>query len=414
MKKVFILTVFLIIAIMGYSQNFEEPQLTGDEFQKVNARVGGDFALQYQILNQHADSALVPLGSGFNLPTANLNLDVNLAPGVKLNLVTYLSSRHHDDTWVKGGALIFDKLPFINSPTIDKIMDYLTITVGDMELNYGDAHFRRTDNGNAARNPFVGNYVMDAFTTAPAMEVLFRKNGIIAMGAVTTGSLKQDLVKLSGTKYTTYDASKELGVYGKIGFDKQLQEDVRLRLTVSGYHTPKKNHNNSLYGGDRTGSRYYLVMKRQTFTAADVDIASNHTTGRFYPGTSNKDNSLMVNLFGQAKGFELFSTYEMAKGLYASGKEFNFNQFAVEGLYRFGGTRQFYGGLRYNHVKGDTDTSAPGDQAVNRIQVAAGWHLLESTVLKVEYVKQDYKDFIDLYGSDAGFNGVMIEAAVSF
>ena len=416
MKNTFILSVLLIITVSSYGQKFEEPQLTGDEFQKVKAKVGGDFALQYQILNHHADSTLIPLGSGFNLPTANLNLDAYLAPGVKLNLVTYLSSRHHNETWVKGGYLVFDKLPFIKSDAIDKAMDYLTITVGDMELNYGDAHFRRTDNGNAARNPFVGNYIMDAFTTAPAMEVMFRNNGIIAMGGVTTGSLKQDLVKFSANSntYTTYNAAKELGVYGKVGFDKQINDDVRLRLTVSGYHTPKKNHNNTLYGGDRTGSRYYLVMKRETFSASDVDITSGHTSGRWYPGTSTKDNSLMVNLFGQAKGFELFATYEMAKGLYSSGNEFKFSQVAAEGLYRFGGSRQFYAGLRYNIVNGDTNTDTPGDMSVNRIQVAAGWKMLESTVLKVEYVKQNYKDFISLYGSDAGFDGVMIEAAVSF
>ena len=414
MKKSFILSVLIVLSLAGFSQKFEEPQLTGDEFEKVNAKVGGDFALQYQILEHHADSALIPLGTGFNLPTANLNINADLAKGIRLNLVTYLSARHHNEAWVKGGYLTIDKLPFLNSPGVDKIMDYLTITVGDMELNYGDAHFRRTDNGKAITNPFVGNYIMDAFTTAPALEVMYRNNGLIAMGAVTTGSLRQDLVRFSGGNYTTYDAHKELGVYGKIGFDKQLNEDIRLRLTVSGYHTPKKNHNNTLYGGDRAGSRYYLVMKRETFSSSDADITSGHTTGRWYPGTSTKDNSLMINLFGKAKGLEVFGTYESAKGLYSNGTEFKFSQIAGEALYRFGGSEQFYGGLRYNYVKGDKNTAAPGDQSINRIQIGAGWFIIESTVLKVEYVKQNYNDFISDYGADAGFNGVMVEAAVSF
>ncbi|MFO7658976.1 MAG: hypothetical protein R6W78_18095 [Bacteroidales bacterium] len=414
MKKIFISITLCSFLLNGFAQNFEKPQLSGDEFEKIHVKVGGDFAFQYQILSHHADSALIPLGTGFNLPAANLNLDVDLARGVKLNLVTYLASRHHNETWVKGGELIFDELPFIKSPVVDNIMDYLTLTVGNNELNYGDAHFRRSDNGKVITNPFVGNYIMDAFTTAPFLEILFRSNDILAMAAVTTGSLRQDLVRLSGTTYTAYDAHRELGFYWKGGIDRQFREDLRLRLTLSGYHTPKKNHNNTLYGGDRAGSRYYLIMNRQTFAPADVDIKSNHTSGRWYPGTSTKDNSFMFNLFAQAGGLEVFGTYEYAKGLYTSGREFKFSQIAGEGLFRFGGSKQFYGGLRYNLVNGDTDTSAPGEQSVNRLQISAGWFILESTVLKIEYVNQNYNDFISQYGADAGFNGIMVEAAVSF
>ena len=415
MKKRILSYGIFLLTLSSFGQQFEPPKNNGEEFEKVKVHVGGAFALQYQALKHEADSTLIPLGTGFNLPTANLILDADLARGIKLNLITYLSSRHHNEAWVKGGYLMIDQLPFINSPAINKAMDYLTITVGDMELNYGDEHFRRSDNGNVIGNPFVGNYIMDAFTTAPALEVLFRNpSGLIAMGGITTGSLKQDLVSFSNNTYTTYDAYKELGFYWKLGFDKLFKEDLRARLTVSGYHMPKKNHNSTLYYGDRTGSRYYLVMKRETFSSTDVDIKSNHTTGRWGPGIANKDNSLMINLFGQAKGFEIFGTYESAKGLYASGTEFKFNQIAGEGIYRFGGQRQFYGGLRYDLVNGDTNTSAPGDQSVNRIQLAAGWFILKSTLLKVEYVKQNYNDFINEFGSDAGFNGIMVEAGITF
>jgi len=40
--------------------------------------------------------------------------------------------------------------------------------------------------------------------------------------------------------------------------------------------------------------------------------------------------------------------------------------------------------------------------------------LLKSTVVKVEYVKQNYNDFINEFGADAGFDGFMVEAAISF
>ena len=37
------------------------------------------------------------------------------------------------------------------------LFEIVTVRVGHMEINYGDAHFRRSDNGNAMYNPFVGN-----------------------------------------------------------------------------------------------------------------------------------------------------------------------------------------------------------------------------------------------------------------
>jgi hypothetical protein len=413
MKKNFIVAILILWTAAAFSQNFEEQKLTGDDFEKLSVKVGGDFALQYQILKHNADSALIPLGTGFNLPTANFNLDVMLSRGIKLNLVTYLSARHHNEAWVKGGYLLIDQLPFLNSPMVNKIMNYLTIKVGDMEVNYGDAHFRRSDNGHVTKNPFVGNYIMDAFTTATALELMFRHNGLILMGAVSSGTLRPDLVRFSSNTYTAYDTHKELAFYWKAGFDRQFTDDVRARLTVSGWHQGK-HHFGSLYNGDRAGSRYYLVMKNITNSSSDVDIKSGHTTGRWGPGITDKDNSLMVNVFGKAKGFEVFGTYEMASGKYGSGSEFKFSQIGIEGLYRFGGQDQFYGGARYNLVTGDTDTSVSGDQSVNRLQAGAGWFILESTVLKIEYVKQNYVDFISGYGADAGFNGLMIEAAISF
>ncbi len=179
---------------------------------------------------------------------------------MRLNLQTYLSSRHHNETWVKGGYLLIDELPFIKSDLVDRIMDKVTLVVGDMEINYCDAHFRRSDNGNVTRNAFVGNYIMEAFTTAPAMEVMYRNKGALLMGALSTGQLRQDLTLYDANKkiYTDYNALKEIGFYWKAGYDRQFTENYRARLSVSGYHMPESNHRNTLYGGDRAGSRYYL------------------------------------------------------------------------------------------------------------------------------------------------------------
>ena len=69
-------------------------------------------------------------------------------------------------------------------------MKIVTLRVGHMEINYGDAHFRRSDNGKAIYNPFIGNYIMDAFTTEIGAEAYLKTKGLIAMVAMTGGELR--------------------------------------------------------------------------------------------------------------------------------------------------------------------------------------------------------------------------------
>jgi hypothetical protein len=409
MKHSIVIAALFMLSMGLHAQVFEEPKINSEEFEELTVKIGADFALQYQALSHSADSNLIPLGKGINLPTANFNINTDLAPGIRLNLTTYLSSRHHNETWVKGGYLLMDELPFLNSGGIDKAMDYLTFKVGVMELNYGDAHYRRSDNGNVLQNPFVGNYIMDAFTTAPAVEVLFRSNGIVAMGGVTTGSLKPVLTTFNAsTGYMAYNMINDLlAFYWKAGYDKQFTDDLRIRATVSAYHN-KFHHSGSLYNGDRTGSRYYLVMNLQTNSADNVDITKNHLSGNWGPGSTRKNNALMVNLFTKYRGLEIFGTYEKANGnLATGGAEFEFDQIAVEGLFRFGSDEKFFAGTRYNVVSNQNDLSA------DRIQAALGWKITPNIVSKLEYVNQSYTDFVQ-YGSNAGFKGIMFEAGISF
>ena len=395
--------------ISAFGQQFEKSAESIENLEKIKVSVGADFAMQYQALKHHADSSLIPLGAGINLPTANLNIKAILADGIEVNLTTYLSSRHHVEAWVKGGYLLLDKLPFIQSQFTDRVMEYLTLKVGVMEINYGDAHFRRSDNGHVINNMFIGNYIIDAFTTAPAFEVLYRNKGILLMGAVTTGTLKPALVGYNSNSqvYTPYNIHEELAFYWKAGYDKQINDNFRLRATLSGYHT-SNNHFGSLYNGDRTGSRYYLAMNKANNSADDVDPSKNHMSGNWGPGFTDKDNSVMVNLFIKYKGIEFFGTYETIKGTPAfGGSEFSYAQYAFEGLYHIGKDEQFFGGARYNFTKNNSDNS------IERLQIGGGWFLTSNILLKAEYVAQNYNNFVE-YGGNAGFNGIMVETTISF
>ena len=172
-------------------------------FDGVKVRVGGDFAIQMQGLSQSnafantTDTLLIPLqapklGTNVNLPTANLNLDVQFADGVRMHLRTYLSSRHHTEAWVKGGYVQIDNLDFIKEGFLGGFMEMARLRFGMDDINYGDAHFRRSDNARAIYNPFVGNYIMDAFTTEPFAELTIMKSGIIGVLGMTNGRLNQN------------------------------------------------------------------------------------------------------------------------------------------------------------------------------------------------------------------------------
>lgn len=390
---------------------FETGKADTVAFDGVRVRIGGAFAQQFQSLS-HENAAtpflndngintnqLMDIGSGFNLATANLNIDVALADGVRLNLITYLSSRHHPETWVKGGYLQFDKLPFLKSETFDQIMEKLTIKVGHMEINYGDSHFRRSDNGNAFYNPFVGNYIMDAFATEIGAEVIYQDKGFLAVASMTGGEIQGGV---------TNPSRRKPAFIGKLGYDKTLDNELRLRLTGSMY-TTSGSVNNTLWSGDRAGSRYYLVMENTL-----ASTSGNFTSGRFNPGMRDNVTALVLNPFVSYGGLELFGTLEQSKGKAANETEDRtWNQLGVDAVYRFGSMDKFYLAGRYNQVGGEMPNGL--EPSISRAQIGAGWFITKNILAKLEYVSQQYQDFAPTDIRNGGsFNGLMIEGVIGF
>jgi len=384
---------------------FEAPKDTLSTFDGVDVRVGGSFALQYQAIeNENAGLAgyeLKEAGSNFNLATANMDLDVALYDGVRMHLRTYLSSRNHKNPYVKGGYFQVDKLDFIKEGFLEDLMQYTTIRIGHMESNYGDAHFRRSDNAQAIYNPFVGNLIMDAFTTEVGAEVYYRRSGFIGMLGFTNGKLNQDVLENDEGK--TGGAS----FLAKLGYDKQLNDDLRVRLTGSLYNTGYVP-NSYLYSGDRAGARYYDLMQDATATSDDFRAT------RYNPNLSNSITAVMINPFVKYGGLEFFGTVEMAQGK-ASAEEDDRTamQYAGELIYRFGADENIYVGGRYNLV--DAEDISGEDVTIDRFQIAAGWFMTRNILLKAEYVVQNYNDFgATSILNEGKFDGAMVEAVISF
>ena len=228
---------------------FETPKMDTVTYQGFKLDFGAAFTQQVQgldhsntaapvLVNGVDKNALMNIGTGFNNAVANLYLTAQLAPGIRVAMTSYLSARHHQETWVKDGYLLIDGSP-LDVPALTTLMKYVTVKAGHFELNYGDAHFRRTDNGNALYNPLVGNYIMDAFTTEIGGEVYFRTGPWLAMGGVTGGEVRGQI---------TAPEKRSLAYLGKLGFDQQLSENLRVRLTGSVFSAGEGREQHALHG----------------------------------------------------------------------------------------------------------------------------------------------------------------------
>ncbi len=350
-------------------------------FTKTRVRLGGNFTQDFQAL-KHSNNAkvnlvnevntnqLIGITNGFTLAMANLNIDAQLEDGVRMNLTMYLSARHHAETWVKGGYIQVDKLAFLNSKFIDKIMTNVTIKAGAYEMDYGDQHYRRSDGGNSIHNSFIENYIMDGFATEIGGEVYYHhKSGFLAMAGVSNGALNPTVV--ASTKIDTMTGKLNRptpAFHGKLGYDKQVNKDLRLRLTGSVY-TVQAAASNTLFWGDRTGSHYFLVMENTAATAT-----ANAWSGRYNPQFSQQVTTFMINPFVKYKGFEFFGTYEMAKGRKITElTKRTAIQYAADIIYRFPArSEKLWIGGRYNSVTAEMPLTTNA-VTISRIAGTVGW-----------------------------------------
>jgi hypothetical protein len=388
---------------------YETPKEPGVEYTGFKLDWGAAFTSQVQDLS-HSNTALpnvvngvnqnqlADIGFGFNNSTANLYLNAQLAKGIRVALTSYLSSRHHNETWVKDGYLLVDASPIDIKP-LNKLMEFVTLRMGHFEINYGDAHFRRTDNGQAMYNAFIGNYIMDAFTTEVGGEAYFRHKGVLAMASITGGEVRGTVLS-PGQRSPT--------VIGKLGFDRQIQPNLRVRLTGSMY----RNDNalsNTLYGGDRAGSRYYYVVENVAATES-----AQFTSGMINPGFRNEVTAYQINPFVKFGGLEVFGLIERADGkASAEAVRREFSQQAVDVVYR-ALADSVYVGARYNQVKGRLANFA-NDVEADRWQVGAGLFLMNSVLMKIEYVTQEFKGYPAANVRNGGkFKGLIAEGVIAF
>jgi hypothetical protein len=300
---------------------------------------------------------------------------------------------------VKGGFLQIDESP-IAVPVLERAMEHLTLKVGHYGVNYGDAHYRRTDNGNATANPFVENLILDAFTTEIGGEVIGRFGPMLGVFGVTGGQNKGDI---------TAPEQRSLAFLGKLGFERQFSDALRVRLTGSTYQNDNAGRA-TLYGGDRAGSVYWGVL--------DNAAATGYANGRVNPSFTEEIQAYQLNPFVQVGDLELFGVAELARGrtiqeVNADADVREVRQYAGDAIYRLLGGRLYAGG-RYNVVEGEL-FSHGSTQTVDRMALSAGWFVTPNVLLKGEYVRQTFDGYDSSSILNGGrFNGLVVQGAVTF
>jgi hypothetical protein len=182
-----------------------------------------------------------------------------------------------------------------------------------------------------------------------------------------------------------------------------------VRLTGSIYRTAH-SANNTLYRGDRGGSRYYDVLENTASTET-----ANAWSGNVRPGMSDNITAVVFNPFIKFHGLEFFGNAEQATGKAATelGNR-TWHQYSGEALYRFLSREQMYVGARYNTTNGALAGLA-NEVSVDRTQLAGGWFVTPALLAKVEWVTQRYHDFpVSDIRNGGKFSGFMVEGVVAF
>ena len=408
MKKIAIVLLSTVVcgtlASAQIVQQFEADKDTSAFKGKPEVSIETNLIFNYQGLSQSYQNVGMAaskdgLQAGLTLPSADFDINAKVMSGFNVKLETMLSSHHHNDTYVKGGYATIDNLDFIAPGFLSDFMHNATIKIGVDDINLGDDHFRRTDNAKVMANPFVNNMAVEAYMQAPHLEVLYRMPAnTFAMIGITNGQVNPSDVDQA-------DGSNRPALYGKVGYDAQLSDALRFRVSESVYFVNHTNKGTSLFGGDKAGTVAQKVFGNTSGMGSQWNAMSGFS-----------DLTLShTNVFLKYNSTEFYGLYEYASGADITDKDMKMTHYALDAVQRFSNDR-FFAAARYeNAVVEYADASNDlGDAKLTQYQLGLGWFLSKHAVAKLEYIDQKREKNSAFVGGDASFKGYMISTALSF
>lgn len=399
-----------LVNAAGFGEIEFEPKKDISSFEKVELGFNADLTFNYQGLDHdfiptNTANRKEKLQAGLSLPTANLDLNAKIMKGFNVKLETMLSSHHHHETFVKGGYATIDNLDFVYSGFAKDFMDQSTIKVGVDDINFGDAHFRRTDNADVMNNPFIMNMAVEAYMQAGFVELMHR---LPAYDSIVVAGISNGQVNPSDVS-AEKEGSDEYSFYVKYAFDKEINEDLRVRLSESVFFT-EGTSKNSLYQGDKAGNVAEKIFNQKGEVPVTSDFGAAWNAMKGYSDLTVS----MTNAFIKYNNTELFGLLEITDGSDSSSNDMEMIHYSVDLVQRFGKDNRFYGAVRYENATTELASDTSGDNELTQLQVGLGWFLSKNAVAKVEYIKQERDNFAEYTNGKAKFDGFMISTALSF
>lgn len=425
MKKIAVVLLSTVVcgtlASAKIVQQFEPEKDTSAFKGKPEVSFNTDLTFNYQGLSQEynlpnpASTREVGLQSGLSLPQANFDINAKVMSGFNVKLETMLSSHHHNETYVKGGYATIDNLDFIAPGFASDLMRNMTIKVGVDDINFGDDQYRRSDNADVMRNPFVHNMAVESYMQAPHIEVYYRIPAIssLVMVGITNGQVNPDDV--TNTDAGSGSSNRPAG-YAKFAFDNQLTDDLRIRVSESLFTVSHTNKGSSFYSGDKAGTVSRKVFDSDTWDGSkwvnnDGDFGALwNAMGGFSDLTVSK-----THFFTRYVDTELYAMLELADGADAKDKDMKMTHYTVDLVQRFSNDKFWVAGRYENATVDYYKTNFNNKEAeLTQWQLGLGWFLSKNAVAKLEYINQKRENNAAYVDGTAEFKGYMISTALSF
>jgi hypothetical protein len=323
----------------------------------------------------------------------------------------YLSSRPHPSTtYGNEGYMLFRRIPDDSSVSRafnESIFEYVNVKLGHFEIDFGDHHYRRSDNAWVQRNLLIGNYLVDPDVEEIGAEIFSKPSWPVKwLVGVTSGTTTENLNEGRGIA----------SVHGKVWW-----EDDDFRVSASGYYVDHSDNpttgagatKGSLYSSRRSGGPYggvwgggnspgdLTIGKDELVTALQSDVTWSPGPWDLY-GHVGWVEDADPNGSGPGKPSE--------RWIYG----------AAEVGYHFN-PRTWVAG-RYCLAQADDILGHDSDGYIHRVQVGAGYWVTKNFLSKVEYVFQTANDFDSADGivggvdiaNDPSFHGIIFEFSFAF
>ena len=392
---------------------FETTKDPGAEFTGFKLDFGAAFTSQVQNLS-HSNTAapnvvngvnanqLADIGFGFNNSTANLYLNAQLAPGIRVALTSYLSSRHHNETWVKDGYIQIDESPIDFAP-LKMLIEIVTCASGTWRSTTAT---RTSAAATTATRSTTRSSATTSWTPSRPRSAARSTSRPTSVDRDGRGDRRRDPRHGADARTARPDATS-----ASSASTGRSNTDLRVRLTGSMYKADKAM-SNTLYGGDRAGSRYYYVLENTAATETAQKDSGLHQSGLQEQGDGVPGEP--VREVPRPGGVRRASSGPKGKAS-TEATERTWKQYAVDTVYRFLPDEKLFVGARYNKAHGEL-AGITGDVGAKRWQVGGGWFVTPNVLAKAEYVNQKYFGYPASEHQERRHSstGMMLEGVVAF